>query len=249
MLCLVLQGRLVAIENKSSTFRQSGVFFLECTDIFGATFRVRAVVVSSVLWRQLCEFELGSDIDVTGHAHVASESLREKLHVLVHSLSSSEVVASMNATRVSVEASGILEQLQRNAQVDAIQRLMPILGQCACERFYAVYVDANSKILDVQLLGAGDETRVELSVGDVCRAAVANGAVSLIVAHNHPGGDVQPSNEDVRLTKRLRLALTVLGVPLWDHLIFSNSTVYSMADRGPWDAPLDEFRALVGDVF
>jgi DNA repair protein RadC len=57
-------------------------------------------------------------------------------------------------------------------------------------------------------------------------------ASSIIVAHNHPSGNVDPSPEDRDITKRLKEAGEILGIPILDHLVFSSESFYSFLENG-----------------
>jgi len=61
---------------------------------------------------------------------------------------------------------------------------------------------------------------------------VRESAAAVIVAHNHPSGDPEPSTQDEELTDRLRRAGEVLGIPLLDHIVVGASTYVSLASRG-----------------
>ena len=63
-------------------------------------------------------------------------------------------------------------------------------------------------------------------------AALKSGASSLIIAHNHPSGNLMPSNQDILLTKNLVQGGRVLQIPLLDHLIITDESYYSFADEG-----------------
>ena len=67
---------------------------------------------------------------------------------------------------------------------------------------------------------------------EVFRAAVQNLGASVIVAHNHPSGTLEPSNDDIHITKQLADAGRILGIPLHDHVIFTDSGYTSLAERG-----------------
>ena len=67
---------------------------------------------------------------------------------------------------------------------------------------------------------------------EVFRAAVQNLGASVIVAHNHPSGTLEPSNDDVQITKQLADAGRILGIPLHDHIIFTDSSYASLAELG-----------------
>nr|WP_041265050.1 JAB domain-containing protein [Geobacillus thermodenitrificans] len=68
---------------------------------------------------------------------------------------------------------------------------------------------------------------------EVFKAAILNNAASIIVAHQHPSGDVTPSKEDVEMTKRLAEAGRILGIEVLDHLVINYKAEYtSLKERG-----------------
>jgi len=113
------------------------------------------------------------------------------------------------------------------------------------EIFAVVFLDTKSRIIWGGDMFRGGRDSVTVSVAEIARAAYRHGAHSVIVSHNHPTGDPTPSVRDIRLTRRLRLVMALAGVPLLDHIIVSTNAVHSMAQLGPWDAPLEEFAALL----
>jgi DNA repair protein RadC len=67
---------------------------------------------------------------------------------------------------------------------------------------------------------------------EVFKGAIALSAASLLVAHNHPSGDPAPSEEDLALTRRLREAGELLGIPLLDHVIVGEGAYRSLKEEG-----------------
>jgi len=61
---------------------------------------------------------------------------------------------------------------------------------------------------------------------------ITDRACAVVVAHNHPSGNLEPSDEDVDITKRLRQSGDILGIPVLDHLIFSESGYFSFMEHG-----------------
>jgi DNA repair protein RadC len=101
------------------------------------------------------------------------------------------------------------------------------------EAFVAVALNAKAEMQGKPwLVALGTATRVDVHPRDIFREAVKRNAVSVIVAHNHPSGDLEPSADDIGLTRRLEKAGEVLGIPLLDHLIVGKDKYCSMADRG-----------------
>jgi DNA repair protein RadC len=73
---------------------------------------------------------------------------------------------------------------------------------------------------------------VEVHPRDIFRPAIARNASAVLVAHNHPSGDVKPSEQDLALTKRLVEAGRLLGIPVLDHLIITKTDFASLSMRG-----------------
>ncbi len=67
---------------------------------------------------------------------------------------------------------------------------------------------------------------------EVLITALKNKAVQVVLLHNHPSGDITPSNADVRITKRLKVAFDVIGIPLLDHIIIGDNSYMSFQEQG-----------------
>src|SRR5687767_9598419 len=89
------------------------------------------------------------------------------------------------------------------------------------EHFYVMHLDCRQRINMVELIAIGTLNVSIIHPRETYRRAIAEGAHSIIVAHNHPSGDVTPSDDDLRTTRTLHDAGTVLGIPLVDHIIFT----------------------------
>ncbi len=93
------------------------------------------------------------------------------------------------------------------------------------EGFFVLPLDAERRVLSEPVLVAlGSESTTDVRLGDVMSAALRADADAIVVAHNHPSGDLRPSADDVRLTSALRSASEMLGVSLLDHLIVSRNS-------------------------
>jgi DNA repair protein RadC len=89
------------------------------------------------------------------------------------------------------------------------------------EHFYVMHLDGRRHISLVELVAIGVLTDVRIHPRETFRRAVIEGTESIIVAHNHPSGDVTPSDDDIRVTRKLHNAGEILQIPLLDHLIIS----------------------------
>lgn len=104
------------------------------------------------------------------------------------------------------------------------------------EVFVALWLDAQHKLIDTQVLFRGTLTQTSVYAREVVRAALAKNAAGVILAHNHPSGGSSPSQADRSLTRQLKDALALIDVAVLDHCIVgrgdSNTTVRSMAMMG-----------------
>jgi DNA repair protein RadC len=95
------------------------------------------------------------------------------------------------------------------------------------EHFYVMHLDARNQIKLVELVAMGIQNQAMIHPRETYRRAVTEGATSVIVAHNHPSGDTTPSDEDIRVTKQLHEAGSVLGIPMLDHIVFTETDYFS----------------------
>src|SRR5690349_15647705 len=97
----------------------------------------------------------------------------------------------------------------------------------AKEHFYCMHLDSKSRIKLVELVSLGSLNSSVVHPRETYRRAVIQGSASIIVGHNHPSGEPEPSDEDTRTTKLLFEAGNVLGIQLLDHIVFTDTRYFS----------------------
>jgi DNA repair protein RadC len=102
----------------------------------------------------------------------------------------------------------------------------------AVEVFAVIYLNKGQRLLEYQELSTGGITGTVVDVRNIARKAVELGATSVLIAHNHPSGNLQPSEQDKHLTKKIKQGLQTLDIALIDHLIISDEGYYSFQDNG-----------------
>ena len=100
------------------------------------------------------------------------------------------------------------------------------------EHLIVLYLDTALNVVGYNHNAIGSDKEVYAYPREIYRAALLAGAVSLIIAHNHPSGLSEPSGADDDLTKNLKAAGALVGIPLLDHLVVTESGYYSYAERG-----------------
>ncbi len=107
-----------------------------------------------------------------------------------------------------------------------------ILPDNVREHFVALLLDIRTQVVGYYVVATGTASSCPVAAREVFQAAVISGANALILAHNHPSGDMTPSAEDKAVTKRLKEAGELLGIPVLDHIIVDEKSFYSFHDQG-----------------
>ena len=100
------------------------------------------------------------------------------------------------------------------------------------EKFYAIYFNTRLKPLHLKCHGQGTMNATLTDIAGIVREALLIPACSVMVFHNHPSDDTNPSRGDREVTKQISAALQLIGVRLIDHLIITQSKIYSFKEEG-----------------
>ena len=113
--------------------------------------------------------------------------------------------------------------------------LCSVLLDNSREQFIALYLDAAHHVASYSIVSVGTANQATIHAREVFQRAILAGAIAIIVAHNHPSDNVEPSNDDIAVTNRLKDAGTLLGITLLDHVIVGATTCTSLReDRRCW---------------
>ncbi len=110
--------------------------------------------------------------------------------------------------------------------------MQPIIGELSHEEFWVLFLNNSNKVISKSQLSKGGITGTIVDVRLVFKLALENGATGLIVCHNHPSGNLTPSNADKEITNKLKRAGESLDVKVLDHLIITETKYYSFVDDG-----------------
>lgn len=118
------------------------------------------------------------------------------------------------------------------ASRDAFDVLYPIFADLNHEEFWILILNRANIIIGKHLVSKGGMAGTVADPKVIFKTALENNAAYVILAHNHPSGNLKPSREDISLTKRLVEAGKILDLYVLDHLIFANMRYYSFGDEG-----------------
>jgi len=126
----------------------------------------------------------------------------------------------------------IPEKPQIGSSKDAYKVLKIHLSDLRTEEFWVLFLNQNNRVLHISQLTQGgiNQSLVDLRV--LFKIAMDHFATGIIVSHNHPSGNLKPSQEDIGITKKIKEAGELLNIQLLDHLIITQNSYLSFADEG-----------------
>lgn len=102
------------------------------------------------------------------------------------------------------------------------------------EEVFAIFdVDTKGKIIGYHEISHGDLNSAQIHPREIFKRAIVNNSAGIVLVHNHPSGDATPSEDDIKVTKRIVEAGHLLGIPVVDHIIIGDkSRYYSLKSEG-----------------
>ncbi|WFD10844.1 JAB domain-containing protein [Tepidibacter hydrothermalis] len=140
-----------------------------------------------------------------------------------------EFIASYNVFRMNEEEN----RIKFKSPKDAGQYFLALLGgKRDHERFMVAFLDNSNSIIETRTVSEGDIASAVVYPRKILKMAMANDCKSIMIAHNHPGGSINPSREDKALTQRIVDIFQPLDIRVLDHIIVGGGKYSSMAEDG-----------------
>lgn len=119
-----------------------------------------------------------------------------------------------------------------NSPADLAEILIARMGHFKQERFDVVLLDTKNKIIAIKNIFKGSLASTLVHPREVFKFAIKRSSSSIILAHNHPSGDLTASDEDIKLTKRMMEAGKIVGIEVLDHLVIGSESYNSLKNKG-----------------
>ncbi|HCY00743.1 MAG TPA: hypothetical protein DG754_11440 [Bacteroidales bacterium] len=114
---------------------------------------------------------------------------------------------------------------------DVIELFQASLADLPHEEFWVLLLNRANKIIERVKISEGGYTATTVDVRKIMKTALEHQAIGLILCHNHPSGNHNPSNEDINITAKIKQAAKTLDISLLDHVIITSGKCFSMADN------------------
>ena len=124
------------------------------------------------------------------------------------------------------------DTIQIKCSKDVADIFQPLLSDLVHEEFWILYLNRSNKVISRMKLSQGGVSGTVTDVRIVMKKAVELLASGIILCHNHPSGNLNPSESDTKITHKIKEAGSLMDIQLLDHLIISDKDYYSFADNG-----------------
>jgi DNA repair protein RadC len=124
------------------------------------------------------------------------------------------------------------EVIQIKCSKDVADIFQPLLGDLPYEEFWVLFLNRSNKVINRMKMSQGGVSGTVTDVRLIMKKAVEYLASGIIVCHNHPSGNLNPSESDSNITRKLKESGNIMDIQLLDHLIITDKDYYSFADNG-----------------
>lgn len=124
------------------------------------------------------------------------------------------------------------EKPQIRSSQDIFNILCPRIGDLNHEEFWVLATNRNNRLLGSRMISSGGITGTIADVRMILRYCLEMNATGMVLSHNHPSGNLKPSEQDIKLTYNIKQAANVMDIEVLDHLIVTETAYFSFADEG-----------------
>lgn len=191
-----------------------------------------ALVIKSA-YRDKNVFELADDVLQTadGFNNLLSLSYEELVSIKgIKTAKALEIMAILEISKRLSKVDTICEkQLSNPSKVVEWMRFN--VGYSNQEEFFVVYLNARGNIIKSEVMYKGSKNSSIVAIDEIIRKAIILKSSSIIVCHNHPSDNIEPSSEDINITHCLYESCKMVGIPLLDHIIIGKSNYFSFKNH------------------
>jgi len=165
--------------------------------------------------------------------NLGNSSVSELMNLQIKGLGKAKAISIVAALELGIRRSMVLKKkITIKQSSDVAAYLQAQIGYKQKEVFVVVYLNRANKIIQYEVISEGGMTGTVADPRIILKKALDHRAVSIILCHNHPSGNLLPSKADEQLTTKIKAAAGYLDIQVMDHIIVSEEGYYSFADEG-----------------
>lgn len=184
-----------------------------------------------------------SSIDIANELLKSVDNLKELKMLSINDLNKIKGVGLYKALILKaafelgerMHSGSVDDKIQISSPKDVADFMMGKMEHLTQEKFIALFLNSKNVIIKQKTIFVGTLNSSIVHPREIFSEAIKCASNAIIVLHNHPSGDVTPSNEDIKSTERLKKCGQVLGIDLLDHIIIGDHTYLSMVEEGYFD--------------
>ena len=180
-------------------------------------------------------FELADDILIVanGFENLLSLSYEELVNIKgIKDAKAMEILAILEIYKRLSKVDMVKEEEKMNSPGKIVKWLRFNLSFSSQEEFLVIYISNKGKIINSEVMFKGNRNSSIVGIDAILRKAILLKATGLIVAHNHPSDNVEPSTADIEITDKLYHSCQMMGIPLIDHIIVGKYDYFSFKENG-----------------
>ena len=178
----------------------------------------------------IAEFgSLGGVLSAPAHALKHVKGVKDNTAALLKAVS----YANLHILKREIMRGSVLDNWEK-----IIDYYFARMGRDRIESLHALFLDARARVMKDEVLQEGTTNFTPIYPREILQRTIDLGAQGLILIHNHPSGNANPSKEDIRMTQSLVRTCQDVGIILHDHIIISQDTVFSFKKKGLLHEPL-----------
>lgn len=141
------------------------------------------------------------------------------------------IAAALEMGRRRIEE-GMEEKQTITSSKNAYDVLQSKLSDLPHEEFWVIFMNRRNTVIKIDCISRGGVSGTVVDIRLILKPAIECLASGIILAHNHPSGNLKPSQEDISITKKVKEAGKLMDIVIQDHLIIGDNSYLSMADEG-----------------
>lgn len=141
------------------------------------------------------------------------------------------LIAAFEISRRIASQSKLYLDKKITSPQDVADHFIPLLRDEVKEQFMVLCLNTSNKIIKKEIISIGNLNSAVVHPREIFKAAIDNNSASILLLHNHPSGNPEPSSEDIAITKKICEAGKIFEIPVFDHIIIAGNTYTSFVER------------------
>jgi len=151
----------------------------------------------------------------------------------IKGIGSAKAISVLAALELGARRKGAREEKQKlSGSKGAYEILSPYVEDLQIEQFWVILLNRANMVLKVAKISEGGITGTVIDPGPLFKLALLSNACGIILCHNHPSGNLKPSEQDIQITRKIKSAGLLFDITVQDHLIITSDGYFSFCDEG-----------------